>query len=233
MNDDLIGLVVSYLDITSYMPDQRKSILLSIGATDYLKVLSVWWKSSSIDIIQVGDTVIKKMNGKEHCETGFAVENKFVGYQQWWVNGLRHRVEGPAVEFRNGHREWWVNGLRHRVEGPAVEYPSGNSVWWFRGVKHREGGPAVEGGGLTKEWWVNGELHRDDGPALVHPGYEEWWFRGKKHRVNGPAIDWVNLRCWYSNGVKHRENGPAVEHKNGFTEWWVNGKRVDYSCGIL
>ena len=31
-----------------------------------------------------------------------------------------HRVDGPAVEYPNGDKEWWVNGKRHREDGPAV-----------------------------------------------------------------------------------------------------------------
>ena len=31
-----------------------------------------------------------------------------------------HRVDGPAVEYPNGDSEWWLNGKRHREDGPAV-----------------------------------------------------------------------------------------------------------------
>jgi hypothetical protein len=26
------------------------------------------------------------------------------------LNGLKHRTNGPAVEWANGDKEWWVNG---------------------------------------------------------------------------------------------------------------------------
>ena len=32
------------------------------------------------------------------------------GSKEWWVNGDRHRFDGPAVEWSNGMKEWWVNG---------------------------------------------------------------------------------------------------------------------------
>jgi hypothetical protein len=29
--------------------------------------------------------------------------------------------------------EWKVNGVRHRLDGPAVEYPDGSCEWWWNG----------------------------------------------------------------------------------------------------
>ncbi len=66
--------------------------------------------------------------------------------QEWWVNGERHRVDGPAVIHPDGSEEWFVDGKRHRVGGPATIHPDG-----------------------TEDWWVNGERHRVDGPALIRP----------------------------------------------------------------
>ena len=28
----------------------------------------------------------------------------------WWVNGKRHRLDGPAIEWANGGKSWWING---------------------------------------------------------------------------------------------------------------------------
>ncbi|RTK95514.1 MAG: hypothetical protein EKK64_06745 [Neisseriaceae bacterium] len=35
----------------------------------------------------------------------------------------------PAVIYPNGDAEWWCNGKRHRINGPAVVY--GNKQYWF------------------------------------------------------------------------------------------------------
>jgi len=40
-----------------------------------------------------------------------------------------HRLCGPAVERDNGSKEWWVNGDRHRTNGPAME-EIGDPVRW-------------------------------------------------------------------------------------------------------
>jgi len=42
---------------------------------------------------------------------------------------IRHRLDGPAVEYSNGSKEWRVNDKRHRLDGPAVEYSNGSKVW--------------------------------------------------------------------------------------------------------
>ena len=34
------------------------------------------------------------------------------GNKSWWLNGVLHREDGPAVEWVNGHRSWWINGIQ-------------------------------------------------------------------------------------------------------------------------
>lgn len=43
------------------------------------------------------------------------------GTRTWWVNGKRHRLDGPAYEGADGTRTWWVNGERHRLDGPKFQ----------------------------------------------------------------------------------------------------------------
>jgi len=38
------------------------------------------------------------------------------GTKIWYVNGLYHRIDGPAVEYTNGDKEWYVNG--EELHGP-------------------------------------------------------------------------------------------------------------------
>ena len=78
-------------------------------------------------------------------------------YHLVWVSetDLRHREDGPAVEWSNGTKSWWVDGKRHREDGPAVEYSSGTKEWCINGKRHREGGPAIEWSDGTKSWYVN------------------------------------------------------------------------------
>ena len=32
------------------------------------------------------------------------------GTKQWFLNGKRHREDGPAIETTNGHKAWYLNG---------------------------------------------------------------------------------------------------------------------------
>ncbi len=85
----------------------------------------------------------------------------------------------------DGRREWFLNGKKHREDGPAVEYTDGNRFWFLNGKIHREDGPAWEEPDGTRKWYLNGELHREDGPAWEEPdGYREWWFKGRRLKVS-------------------------------------------------
>ena len=80
----------------------------------------------------------------------------------------------------DGHQEWYLNGERHREDGPAVIYPDGTKEWYKNGKIHREDGPAyIENSGY-KSWWENDELHREDGPAVIYSnGHQRWYLNGK------------------------------------------------------
>jgi hypothetical protein len=41
---------------------------------------------------------------------------------EWFQNGERHRLDGPAIECEDGSKAWFQNGERHRLDGPAIEY---------------------------------------------------------------------------------------------------------------
>ena len=32
------------------------------------------------------------------------------GTKKWYLNGIRHREDGPAVEWVNGDKDWYLNG---------------------------------------------------------------------------------------------------------------------------
>ena len=55
------------------------------------------------------------------------------GYNEYQLNGKRHREDGPAVERADGHKEWWIDGHLHREDGPAVEDANGGKMWWLNG----------------------------------------------------------------------------------------------------
>jgi hypothetical protein len=49
------------------------------------------------------------------------------GYKSWWLNGKRHREDGPATEWADGSKGWSLNGKymteeEHKAAmNPAVE----------------------------------------------------------------------------------------------------------------
>lgn len=55
------------------------------------------------------------------------------GSKHWYVDGKRHRTDGPAVDRPDGSKYWYVNGKLHRTDGPAVMHTSGRNTWWVHG----------------------------------------------------------------------------------------------------
>jgi hypothetical protein len=53
------------------------------------------------------------------------------------ANGMTlHREDGPAVVHYDGERSWYLNGNRHRDNGPAIEWHSNSGPHtynkWFK-----------------------------------------------------------------------------------------------------
>jgi hypothetical protein len=58
------------------------------------------------------------------------------GSKRWLLNGVRHRTDGPAIEYPDGGKTWWVNGKLHRTDGPAVECADGEDFWYSHGQEY-------------------------------------------------------------------------------------------------
>ena len=97
--------------------------------------------------------VAKKTNKKNQSECITSPD----GSKEWYLNGKRHREDGPAVEWATGWKHWYLNGKHHREDGPAVESPDGHKHWFLNGKHHREDGPAIERPDGLKEWYLNGK----------------------------------------------------------------------------
>jgi hypothetical protein len=101
-------------------------------------------------------------------------------------------VNGPALYNDLGYEEWFLNGNRHREDGPAIIMPTGR-YWMVHGKSHRLDGPAIMLKDGTEHWYLNGILHREDGPALIDRLGNRIWYRyGRIHRLDGPASEWSN-----------------------------------------
>ena len=55
------------------------------------------------------------------------------GSKYWFLNGKRHREDGPAIECADGAKHWFLNGKRHREDGPAIEWADGTKQWYLNG----------------------------------------------------------------------------------------------------
>ena len=87
----------------------------------------------------------------------YKVEVSDNGSKSWFLNGERHREDGPAFECADGTKFWFINGKLHREDGPACEYADGIKRWYLNNKLHREDGPACEWASGGKEWFLNGK----------------------------------------------------------------------------
>ena len=55
------------------------------------------------------------------------------GAKYWFLNGIYHREDGPAVLLPSGYEEWHLNGRFHREDGPAAYLPNGKKSWYLNG----------------------------------------------------------------------------------------------------
>jgi len=60
------------------------------------------------------------------------------GSKYWFLNGKRHREDGPAFEWVNGTKSWYLNGELHREDGPAIEWANGDKEWYLNGEELTE-----------------------------------------------------------------------------------------------
>ena len=67
-------------------------------------------------------------------------------------------IEYTARVYADGSKHWYLNGKRHREDGPAVEYANGDKSWYLNGKYHREDGPAIEYGDGYKAYYINDKL---------------------------------------------------------------------------
>lgn len=63
------------------------------------------------------------------------VDEKSLGnfYYKDKGKNIRHRVDGPAMEWYDGGSRWLQNGKVHRMDGPAIIWPSSTKEWWIDG----------------------------------------------------------------------------------------------------
>jgi antitoxin component YwqK of YwqJK toxin-antitoxin module len=81
--------------------------------------------------------------------------NKF--YESYWLNGKRHREDGPARQgwYENGTKQreiYYLNGKYHREDGPAYQ------SWYENGTKDSD----------SDSYWLNDTLYsKEDYIAIM------------------------------------------------------------------
>lgn len=102
---------------------------------------------------------------------------------RWFFKWSRYTGK---VTLADGTQYWYLNGMYHREDGPAIIRADGTQFWYLNGQIHREGGPAIIMTGGTQFWYLKGKFHRDDGPAIIREdGTKVWYLHGKLQRVGG------------------------------------------------
>jgi hypothetical protein len=180
-----------------------------------------------------------------YVSRGFTGIAKFHnGDKNWFINGSRHREDGPAIERVNGDKEWFKNNQRHREDGPAIERANGDKEWWVSGKRHREDGPAFEYANGHESWYLNGACYSEENwkkevaklnakpeeeakametkqePAVIKVTY---WSDAPKD-FTGIVEYFSGTKEWWLNGKAHREDGPARVFNDGSKVWFLNGK---------
>ena len=102
--------------------------------------------------------------------------------KEWFLNGKRHREDGPAIEYAIGDKVWFLNGKHHREDDPAVETANGTKVWYLNGKRHREDGTALEFADGDKAWYLNGKELTEKEHQAQTQGYANkvWFLNGKQ-----------------------------------------------------
>ena len=85
-----------------------------------------------------------------------------LGTQHWYLNGKRHREDGPAVIWPDRSQSWYLDGNLHREDGPAIVYAGGSQFWYLNGKFHREGGPAIVYADGSQFWYLDGVKYTEE-----------------------------------------------------------------------
>ena len=128
------------------------SITLTLGK--YRESLTLFLDSE--DAKTIANRILDALRGDDEVEESVVPNGEMCDYgdrQVWYLNGQRHRTDGPAY-VDGDYQEWLLNGQLHRTDGPAIV------------------------NGDYQAWWLNGQRHRTDGPAIVNGDHQSWYLNG-------------------------------------------------------
>ena len=70
-------------------------------------------------------------------------------------DGKFHNLYGPAINHDNSIKMWYINGIRHRENKPALISPLGE-LWYYYGNLHRINGPASIHKNIGNIYYIHG-----------------------------------------------------------------------------
>jgi hypothetical protein len=102
-------------------------------------------------------------NGDLHCLTGPAVIFSNGVKEWWLngqsVSEAEFILNARGIPYlrKNGKcSAWYLDGVFHRDNGPAITYEGDSEEWYYKGQRHRYGYPAIVRSDGTEEWWIYG-----------------------------------------------------------------------------
>lgn len=92
------------------------SLSMDVSVTDKIKVVELLNEQNIMKICGnntwnlINGVKVSYLNGKLHSYNDQPIILKQFNYR-WYKNGLLHRLNGPALEFRTGEVEYWIDGV--------------------------------------------------------------------------------------------------------------------------
>ena len=172
------------------MPYGNTSILHSDDEEQTVK-----WTDGSVEYYKNG--LLHNENGPAIISI-----NKDHTKKTWYDNGKIHRIGAPAIEVWWGtnnelvYQEYYVENIRHREDGPAIIHPSGTEIYYIDGKLYNKNGPAIinkkDGKIIGQQWFIS---NKD-----VTKSYKRW---SKKHNTDPDSENFKFFCFEYllSNGV--------------------------------
>lgn len=197
-------------------------------------------------------THFKNEKGQPHRPTrGPAIVNSKTGAYEWFLNGARHRTDGPARRLDDGTEEYWVHNTRLSKEefdeiGKSIKYELwiDRVVWKKDNQIHRDGDePAAVWFDGSTEYIKNGNGRREDAPRFIRANGARWygtfyedgsWLKNLNNSNPGyqitrfvdPNNHFNSAMEFRMEGVLHREEDkPAIIRDSGTKEWYCHGER--------
>lgn len=97
-------------------------------------------------------------------------------------------MKNGRLHYESNRKEWKLNGLKHRIGGPAVIHNNMDEEYWFMGKRHRIGGPAVIKYAIDLERW---DIRHPNSKEAYKVVDIEYWYNGKKY--NKEEYDFIIL----------------------------------------